>query len=144
MVNRGITRDGKVLASSAFFIKNLAGQLLGMLCINHDLTEIVGYSNKLLGDLGRFGLSAHEISQSDDMHEPSDSNVEDLMNSIYKRAISTMGISPERMNPEEKMQFVGALEGQGYFMLKGGVSEVARLLKVSEATIYRYLNKNNK
>jgi len=144
LVNRGTTRDGKVLASSTFFIKNSSGQLLGMLCINHDLTEMVGFSNKLLGDLSNFGLSAHKMSQSDDMHEHFESNVEDLMNSIYKRAIITMDISPERMNPEEKMQFVGALERQGYFLLKGGVSEVARLLKVSEATIYRYLNKNSK
>ena len=144
LVNRGTTRDGKVLASSTFFIKNPDGQLLGMLCINHDLTEIFGYSNKLLGDLSSFGLSTSAIGQADDIHEHFESNVEDLMSSIYKRAIRTMDISPERMNPEEKMQFVGTLENQGYFLLKGGVSEVAKLLKVSEATIYRYLNKNSK
>ncbi|MFP3381633.1 helix-turn-helix domain-containing protein, partial [Bacillus sp. SIMBA_069] len=36
---------------------------------------------------------------------------------------------------------VKILNEKGAFLLKGGVSEVAKYLDVSEATIYRYLNK---
>ncbi|MEA4960594.1 MAG: helix-turn-helix domain-containing protein [Lutispora sp.] len=39
------------------------------------------------------------------------------------------------------MEIVKQLESQGVFLLKGPVQEVAKHLKTSETTIYRYLNK---
>ncbi len=143
VVNRGTTRDGKVLASSTFFVKNDKSELIGMLCINHDLTGMIGFRNALAENLSSFGIedvSLHDSAPQESLAK----NVEDLMSSIYTKTIGGVSIPPDRMSYDEKMEFVGALEKQGYFLLKGAVPEIARLLKVSEATVYRYLNKNGK
>jgi len=51
---------------------------------------------------------------------------------------------PLRMTMEEKKQVVKNLESKGVFMLKGVVNEVAKSLKVSEQTVYRYLKELEK
>ncbi|MEA4960599.1 helix-turn-helix domain-containing protein [Lutispora sp.] len=64
------------------------------------------------------------------------------MMNIINRAVISSNVPPERMSPEEKMEIVKQLESQGVFLLKGSVQEVAKHLKASDATIYRYLSKS--
>ncbi len=45
---------------------------------------------------------------------------------------------------DEKMAVVRRLNDDGFFLMKGAVSQVAAMLGSSEATIYRYLGKISK
>jgi len=47
VVKSGRTKDGKLLASSTFFIKDENQELIGMLCINNNLTDMISYDNYL-------------------------------------------------------------------------------------------------
>lgn len=141
IVNSGRTKDGKFLASSTFFIKDENQELIGMLCINNDLTHMISHNNYLVNTLSSFGVNICP-NNGVSTHENIENSVEDLMMNIINRAIINSNVLPERMSPEEKMEIVKQLESQGIFLLKGSVQEVAKHLKASEATIYRYLNKS--
>ncbi|MPN55262.1 hypothetical protein SDC9_202943 [bioreactor metagenome] len=140
IVNSGRTKDGKFLASSTLFIKDENQELIGMLCINNNLTDMISYDNYLVETLSSFGVNLHANNEIPTF-ENIENSVEDLMMNIINRAIIKSNVSPERMSPEEKMEIVKQLESQGELLLKGSVQEVAKHLKTSEATIYRYLNK---
>jgi predicted transcriptional regulator YheO len=137
---KGYAKGGKQFRSSTFFIRNESGGLIGMLCINSDITAlnklvdavqcIVAYNN--LND-----IELSEVSYSENLS----SSIEELTLSSVQSIIKGKHVSPERMTPEEKMDIVGELNKKGIFLLKGAVSEVAHHLKTSEATIYRYLQK---
>lgn len=141
IVNSGRTKDGKFLASSTFFIKDENQELIGMLCINNNLSKVISYENYLEETLSSFGVNLHS-NNGISTFENIENSVEDLMMNIINSAIISSNVPPERMSPEEKMEIVKQLESQGVFLLKGSVQEVANHLKASEATIYRYLNKS--
>ena len=68
-------------------------------------------------------------------------NVENLLDSMLDSAISTQSVPVRRMQRDERIEVVRALEDSGFFLLKGGIAAAAERLRVSEPTIYRYLVK---
>ncbi|MNI74519.1 hypothetical protein D3C73_1306070 [compost metagenome] len=55
--------------------------------------------------------------------------------------IGKLAIPPDRLSSQEKIDIVRELNDLGVFLLKGGVSEAAAALSISEPTVYRYLQK---
>ncbi|MCG0276528.1 MAG: PAS domain-containing protein [Thermosediminibacteraceae bacterium] len=140
----GRTKDGKVLRSSTFFIKDENGDIVGMLCVNIDLSG--AYATKRFVEDFIMGINEDSKEQSENnkaLPENLTLSLEDLMHSIIEQTVAEVNVPPERMSPEEKMWIVHKLSEKGVFLLKGAVAEVAKCLKTSENTIYRYLNKRN-
>jgi predicted transcriptional regulator YheO len=143
------TRDGKPLRSSTFFIKDSDGRLLGMLCINIDLTAAFSAKNFIESYITgtRTEASGMDLPAPDPRphHSPEhfSSSIEELVNTIIEKTINGLNLPPERLSPEEKMDIVRQLNEKGVFLLKGAVSEVAKHLRVSENTIYRYLSRKD-
>ena len=52
-------------------------------------------------------------------------------------------LTPERLNMQERIEFIKALNKTGIFLLKGSISAVSAQPKCSEATVYRYLSQIN-
>ncbi|WP_198408410.1 helix-turn-helix transcriptional regulator [Desulfitobacterium hafniense] len=140
IVNHGRTKDNKILVSSTFFIKGKNHDLIGLLCINNNVTELMAFKNYLSTVLSCFNTDEQDDHHKKN-HENIDISMEDLIKNTIDSVLADINISPERMSPEEKIQIVQSLSEQGLFLLKGAVSEVAKRLKTSEPTIYRYLNK---
>jgi predicted transcriptional regulator YheO len=136
---KGVSKEGKTLKSSTFFIKDDQQQLIGMLCINIDLEKIFQFHNYL-------DKIIHFWQENDDQktEEYFGSSVEEIALDSIETAIKNSGVSPERLSQDEKIAIIRELHNDGVFLLKGSVSEVAAQFKVSEATIYRYLNKIKK
>ncbi|MDF2680331.1 MAG: YheO domain protein [Brevibacillus sp.] len=145
----GKTKDGKIVRSSTFFIKDDVGNVAGMLCINMDISAMVETRNRLDEMIqGVFAVSPNGLNlEGKNLESPSSpiedlhTSIEDLTTSIILKALSEMEIPPDRMSPEEKMKVVQRLSEKGVFLIKGSVSEVAKHLKTSEATVYRYMSK---
>jgi len=134
------TRDGKPLRSSTFFIKDDDGAIAGMLCVNMDLTAAL-QARRFLDDFIMHGGDGEESGAKSKDAETMNQSVEDLMLSLIEQTVGHLNIPPERMSPDEKINIVQKLNDRGFFLLKGAVAEVARYLKTSESTIYRYLTK---
>ncbi|WP_162300544.1 helix-turn-helix transcriptional regulator [Anaerosacchariphilus polymeriproducens] len=128
----------KNFLSSTYFLKN-EGRLIGMICINRDLSII----QKMKSD---FDLLMHDFSlfhQDQEFHENLNSynNVNDLLHDLVQTAIRNACVPPSRMSMQEKIDLVHQLNEQGILSMKGAVSEIARQLNISEPTVYRYIKK---
>lgn len=143
-------RTGHILHSATYFIKDCEGELLGMLCLNMDTSDMLAARdliNKVINSAG-FERSVKKeeftsLSGGDGDSETFPNSMEDLTESLIVRVISDTNILPERMTSDEKMDVVSTLNERGVFMLKGAIKDVAKHLVVSEATVYRYLQKVN-
>jgi predicted transcriptional regulator YheO len=137
---KGYSKNGEKFRSSTFFIRDIDDNLIGMLCINSDLSAI----DKLV-DAVQSIISYNNIKEFDldsgSYSENLSSSIEELTKDSIEMIVNTKGVSPDRMTPEEKIEIVNELNQKGIFLLKGAVSEVAHHLKSSEASIYRYLSK---
>lgn len=142
---------GQNFRSSTYFIKNNEGQLIGLMCLNIDITHMeiaAEWVNSILQ--GGSLLPQTSISMDTDTDAPKDDkpsteylqgNVDDLLKHIIASVLSKLSIPIERLSPQEKIEIVKELNEQGVFLLKGGVSHVAAALSISEPTVYRYLQK---
>lgn len=133
----GRTRGGKRFVSSTYFIKE-KGQLVGLICVNHDVEDIwcsrsisptcsIPFSSARGGELrlyrrpGRFHPGA--VQQSDPLHHPR--LWYSLQCHAYRRQAGDTPLSGSA----------------GVFQTKGSVGQVAGELHISEPTVYRYLRR---
>lgn len=146
----------KILRSSTYFIRDGERNVVGLLGINVDLTQLLEARrtvDRLLGmALGEGPMSAEFSSEAGDVpqtdpvagdarppEERPDRNVEHMVYAVLDRVLSACKAAPSRLTAREKREVVEELNARGVFLLKGVVTEVARRLAVSEQTVYRYL-----
>lgn len=132
----GRLKNGKVFVSSTYLIKE-DDNLIGMLCINHDASPLLALSRQVNNMLEAF----HIISNDDNSQytENLDTSISNIAEAIINSTITESKIPASRMTTDEKINIIKKLESQDIFATKGTVSQVAKALKVSEPTVYRYL-----
>ncbi len=128
---------GIQLISSTYYIKN-DKKIIGMLCINRDLT----IAKNLENSISQFLESYNFLSQvNESITENFDQPISSMMNKIISETISEIGTSPKRMMIDEKIKIVHKLNERGVLTMKGSIPEIARQLNISEPTVYRYLRR---
>ncbi len=141
---RAVSKEKEYLSSS-YYIKN-NGELIGMLCLNsntHSANQFAEAVKRLFQDMN-FGFIISGEKERDKIEESLDVPIVSLAKSIIETTIMNYDIAPERMSRDEKMQIVWELDDQGVTQMKGAVFEIAKQLKISESTIYRYISKRKK
>ena len=140
---KSVGGDGKLLRSSTYFIKN-GSELIGMLCINVDITDYEYMNTTLKKILGINEAAPTEYSINNPIEILSNS-LEDTVDRYIKEALESIGFPsyylPERLKADEKTAVVKYLQDKGTFKVKGALVCVANRLGVSEPTVYRYLKK---
>ncbi len=150
----GITNNKKMLRSSAMYIKDDAGRLVGLLCINFDDTRYQDLSTKLFqlchpdefveqNIVVRADLLETDSTEETE-REQYPSSISAITEGAIREAVLGDGIPIDRLTQEEKIRIVKVLDDKGVFLLKGAVSHVAKQLHSSSASIYRYLSKLHK
>ena len=144
------TKDGRILKSHAFFIKDGEGELRGMICANHDVTNLIRLHDFLhekfrsikgiLGGPNEENVAVESLLEAD-AASGSDYGIEDLMDLIIEQSVAEFPMSPNDMGPKDRMHFVSMLRDRHLFSLKGSVARAAERLSISEATVYRYLKR---
>ena len=139
---------GKDLRSSTFFIKD-SGELIGLLCINFDDSRYRDVCDRILSlchpDLFVTDVLAQPLPENED-GVSARSSPEKFRNSAdavaldaINRELERMGVTPEQLTPEKRLQVIAALESGGLFLLKGAVKSAAASLHCSPASVYRYI-----
>lgn len=126
----------KTFRSSSFFIKNHDEEIIGVLCVNIDI-EPYERVKETMDKLTLISSSIEKTMAEEQLYD----NVEELLQNMIQDAMNTVGVLPQRMSVDEKIEVVKHLNDKGAFQLKGAVNHVAKALEVSEPTVYRYLNK---
>jgi predicted transcriptional regulator YheO len=135
----GKTNDGgKDIRASTYFIRDEEGTLIGMLCINIEVTALIN-ARRVIDD---FILDGERVEIKE--QENFSLSINDHVSSLIIQTLAEFETVPLRMTMEEKKQVVKNLESKGVFLLKGVVNEVAKSLKVSEQTVYRYIKELEK
>ncbi|WP_067099077.1 helix-turn-helix transcriptional regulator [Marinomonas atlantica] len=134
-IYKSVSADGKVFNSSTFFIKDDT-QLLGLLCVNQDLTKYQELYDSVSSVLG---LTSRPERASTPVNERLVPAVDSLPINVIDEVLHRKVVNVNHLTKEERLDVVRELDRKGVFILKGAISEVAKTLKVSDATMYRYL-----
>lgn len=141
---RALGAKGNAFRSSSLFIKNEENEIIGMLCVNIDVSQwmdVKDLVSKMIGFKTNIVEADYNYQEKKQVFENLNGNVDSVLKTMIKNILNQYDTSPNRMSVDEKIEVVRSLNEQGAFLLKGGVSEVAKNLKVSEPTIYRYISK---
>ncbi|MGE5629577.1 MAG: transcriptional regulator [Caulobacteraceae bacterium] len=129
------TKDGRILKSTSLYIKDEKGKLLGFLCINYDISELMIMKN-VLNDL----TNIVDDEFDGDNAESYGNTVNDVLSSIVDKTLESIGKPVAFISKEEKVNIVQMLDDKGVFLIKGAIDYVAKVLCVSRYTIYNYLD----
>lgn len=137
-----VTNDGKILRSTTIFIRDEKQQIIGCMCINYDITDLL-CCKSAMERLTAFPKQANDNSAKaeNDKNEFFENNVKSIIEKMIAETIEILKKPVELMNKDEKMHFVKILEEKGVFLVKGAVDDVAEMLGVSKFTIYNWLDK---
>ncbi|KRN02308.1 hypothetical protein FD13_GL001987 [Levilactobacillus senmaizukei DSM 21775 = NBRC 103853] len=147
------TDDNRKIQGSTYFIKDGADGICGLLCINFDTSRYVNLANEVLRMTGVDMPSVNHLIQPNDgetdavatLSEPVaaakpaealHADVEAIINSSIDPQLLQPGVV---MTPETRVQIVQELSDKGVFQIKGVMPHVAKVLGVSEPSVYRYL-----
>lgn len=136
------TLAGKELYSSSFFIKDEEGQLVGMICVNSDKSKSVTLKRL-------FEAALEDLSEELQLDGP-EGGGDQIVENFYSTAASmieaviaqeTQGKDMERykLSRLEKIGIVRSLYHKGFFDFKDAIPQVAAAFKMSEVSIYKYI-----
>lgn len=130
------TQDGRYLRSTTIYLKDENEHVIGSLCVNLDITSLLGMKNFIEGMI--------DIDDKDRDKENITvyKNVEDMLVSMINDSIRFIGVPVSAMSREQKISGIGYLKKRGAFLIKNSVNTVAKYYNVSKFTIYNYLNEN--
>lgn len=111
----GRTRGGKRFVSSTYFIKE-KGHLVGLICVNHDVEDILVLSEHLSNLLHSFSLPQEEESSA--YTENLDDSIPELSSNLIHSTILGYGIPSDAMHTADKLEILRSLEAQGVFQTK--------------------------
>jgi len=140
---------GRRLRGSTYFIKE-GEMLVGMLCINFDAESFLDLDARLmqLANLQPQTLmDTIKISDrcvQENQVETVFSSVTELCEQEVLKFAEERNLRIDQFTQEHNLEIMENLNNKGIFLIKGIVPDVASILRVSEASVYRYLSKINK
>lgn len=127
--------SGKILRSSSIYFQNAAGETVGSLCLNLDITDTV-YFEKCLREYNCFQENAGE----DTPQEIFTPNVNELLDRLIEQCVQKYGKPPKLLSKDEKMSFIADLDAKGAFVITKSSDRVYSELGISRYTFYTYLD----
>lgn len=126
------SKSGHTVKANTLFIKNEAGDLVGMMCVNMNVSALEDAHNWITKFMEGFGPKVMESSHQQD-------TVEEYTFKTIDSLISESKIEPSRMDVQEKISILRGLDQKGVFRVKGTMQYISKQLNISEPTLYRYL-----
>lgn len=127
------TADGRILRSTSMYVKNQAGHIIGAVCINYDITDLM-VAEKTLQSLTGSGLQP--------VRESFVNNVNELLDTLLQEAQETIGRPPALMSKEDKIRLIQLLDQKGAFLIKKSGERICGHLSISKFTLYNYLEES--
>ncbi|GAU77436.1 transcriptional regulator [Fusibacter sp. 3D3] len=123
---------GRELKSTTTFIRDLDQTIIGCMCINFDITDMLSARN-VMNELCK--VDENELEVIGEVNK-----VNDVLYDIVESTIHKFGRPVIYLTKDEKVSIVKDLEEKGVFLIKGAIDYVANALQVSRYTIYNYLD----
>lgn len=126
------TKDGKILKSSTFYIRDDDGEAEGIFAINYDITLILAMEDTL------HQLTA--IEREEQEPEPIARNVSDLLDELIEQSVKVVGKPVALMTKEDKVKAIQFLNNTGAFLITKSGDKVCKFFGISKYTLYSYID----
>ncbi len=137
-------KNGKTLRSTSIYLKDDDGKLIGCLCINFDITDLIMAKNVLEGVTYSYDHQSLTPEQSGSNAANIDSEVitgdiNELLDTLIQKSIQSVGMPVGMMGKDEKIKGIRYLENKGAFLIKKSSERIAQFYDISKFTLYNYL-----
>lgn len=128
------TNNGRRFNSSTVYLKNDAGEVMGSLCINFDVTDLLSARSAIDYLIGG--------AQQTAVQEPAEviNSIEDMLKEMIKESFEAVGTPVANMTREQKMEGIQYLNRRGAFKIKNAANIIAQYYDISRYTVYNYIN----
>ena len=127
--------NGKILRSSSVYFRDDEGKVIGALCINLDITNIVALQNSI--------NQMTSESAAPPVKEIFSNNVSDILDMLIKEYFSVHPVPVDKMTKQDMCNLIRFLDSKGAFLIRNSAPKVCSLLKISKFTLYSYLKEVN-
>lgn len=127
------TADGKLLKSSTIFIRDDAGNPVGIMGINFDITLMKAFERSLdaLTGTGDKGYTEPD---------PITKNIGDLLDDLLRECERYVGKPAALMTKDERIRAIGYLDRRGAFLISKSSERACEFFGISKYSFYSYLN----
>jgi predicted transcriptional regulator YheO len=132
------TQDGRLLKSSSVYMRDEQENVIAILCINYDITELSHVSSII----DRF-ISTSNDKEDDGNVDSIFSNVNDLLDVLIEESVQHVGKPVAMMDKDDKVKAVRFLDAKGAFLIKKAGDKVTKYYDISKYTLYNYLDLEN-
>ena len=135
-------KNSKILRSSTYYIRNEENEVIGLLCVNMDITDLLRVQESINNMVMMENIFPPTNGNS--LKENFDMTVDELVDGIIQSVILESGIKLIDSSQEEKKELLRKIYDKGVFKFKGTVNTLAKILDVSTQSIYRYVKEIEK
>ncbi len=129
------TANGDIVRCSSYNILNKKGRIIGFLGVNQNLTELYALRSKLDILLNLF--PDREVEETNASLAIS---AKKMVDTYIEDALKSIGCSDvAQLTKDDRRKIIDILAQKNIFIIKGCVNIVARRLRISAPTIYRYI-----
>ncbi len=114
-------------------LRNDDGKAIGLMCINFNIERVQHIQNV-------FNLFLETTADSSNLDGLFNDDLENRINIFVQRFRKERNCAFSKLTTQERMQLVHSLNEAGAFRAPNAVNHTAKILGVSRATIYNYLN----
>ena len=131
------TEDGKKIKSSSALIRDEKDAVIGMLCLNYDLTLSHLLQEELQGFLGDTSSTENMKKQEEYiLDQDIMSTLDNIIEQIFKNTVK----NNEKLTRKKSLEIIRFMDEKGIFLVKGSIDKVANFMGVSKVTVYSYLD----
>ena len=132
------SEKGKILKSATTFIKDDEGTIIGSVCVNIDVTDLMLMQKTMssfLQSSENSGARGNEVLAK---------NVDELLKFFLSEAEEEIGKPASLMNKDEKIRALWLLNQKGIFKISKANVALRDAFQVSKYTLYAYLDEAKK
>jgi predicted transcriptional regulator YheO len=131
------TKDGRILRSSSIYIHDSKGNMVGALCINFDISDLI-LAEQVIGSFCQNPFQ-NDSRTDKDIKEIFVSDVNGLIDALIQEVQREIGVPVVSMTKEDKLKALEYLDKRGAFLIKKSGDKVAGYFDISKYTMYSYL-----
>ncbi len=134
------TDYGQILKCASTLIKDEEGNVVGSVCINHDITDLMK-AQKALDAISEFASFSEKTDNSTQYNkELYYSNVNEMVDYYLSAVEKRAGKQAAEMNKKERMEAIAFLDKKGVFQISKAGIRVCEFFGISRFTLYSDLN----
>lgn len=130
------TREGKTLRSTSVYLRNNHKQVIGALCINLDISDIL-QAEKMLNKMA--GRPDNAPASSREVNEVFVKDVSELLDYLIAECMTLIDVPVSNMTRQDKLNAIKFFDDKGVFLIKKSGERICEFLNISKYTLYAYL-----